>query len=50
MLAIKNEAEQGAKASIYNTWSVSVTTGYYSIMAERQKPGRETMVTQYQKT
>lgn len=40
---------EGAKASIHNTWSVSATTGYYSRRAERQKPGRDTMVTQYQK-
>lgn len=40
---------EGAKASIHNTWHVSVTTGYYGIMAERQKPGRDTMVTQYPK-
>lgn len=40
---------EAAKASIHNTWSASVTTGYYSIMAERQKPGVDTTVTQYQK-
>lgn len=40
---------EGAKASIHNTWNVSVTTALCSTMAERPKPSRDAMVTQYQK-
>lgn len=37
------------KASIHNTWKVSVTTAYCSTMAETPKPGRNTVVSQYQR-